>query len=89
VSGVITRSIGRLVNDSSPVRVLSNDWAARIPVSKRIVVPELPTFRMFDGGVKPREPRPSMLMVVSLFLRVPALEVFMVTPRFLRHESVA
>jgi hypothetical protein len=60
-----------------------------MPVSKRIVVPELPTLRMLDGGIKPCEPSPSMLMVVLLFLIVPALEVFMATPKFLRHERVA
>src|SRR5437667_6025386 len=42
VSGVITRAIGRRESDSSPMSSLVNSWPARIPLSIRIVEPELP-----------------------------------------------
>ena len=41
-SGSMTRRMGRRESDSSPIMVAVKGWAARIPASMRIVVPELP-----------------------------------------------
>ncbi len=41
-SGTMMRRIGRRCSESSPVIVARKGWAARIPASMRIVLPELP-----------------------------------------------
>src|SRR5438034_3134973 len=60
VSGVITRAIGRLESDSSPMSSLVNSWPARIPLSIRIVEPELPQ-SSDDPGADKRGPHPSIV----------------------------
>src|SRR5437763_16590902 len=57
VSGVITRAIGRLESDSSPMSSLVNSCPARIPLSIRIVEPELPQ-SSGDLGADKRGPHP-------------------------------
>ena len=57
-SGSIIRFMGRRQMDSSPVRVTSKSWAARIPQISRVVVPLLPQSRSSFGAVSPRSPLP-------------------------------
>ena len=60
-SGFATRSIGRCDSDSSPVSVASTPAPARIPRSRRIVVPELPQSSRPTGSRSPPSPRPRMM----------------------------
>jgi hypothetical protein len=79
-SGSMTRRIGRRDSDSSPIIVDVNGWAARIPASMRIVVPEFPASSGADGERNWRRPRPSIVTTWPLLL--------MSTPRPRRHVSV-
>src|SRR5947208_16738207 len=62
VSGVITRAIGRRESDSSPMSSLVNSWPARIPLSIRIVEPELPQ-SSDDTGTDKRGPHPLIVIL--------------------------
>ena len=57
------RRIGRRCRDASPVSTASNGWPARIPASRRMVVPELPASSPRAGGARPPSPRPATLTV--------------------------
>ena len=57
------RRIGRRRSESSPVIVLSNGWPARMPASRRMVVPEFPASSAVAPGRKPPSPRPAMVTV--------------------------
>ena len=59
-SGTMMRRIGRRLSEASPVSVVLNGWAARIPASMRIVLPEFPASSVPAGAANPRMPRPSM-----------------------------
>ena len=48
--GLAIRSIGRLEREASPVSLVSNGWAARIPESRRIVVPLFPQYTGSEGA---------------------------------------
>src|SRR5699024_10984567 len=60
--GSITRSIGRLFNESSPNKVVSNPVFDKRPINKRIVVPELQTFIVSVDDDKPSNPFPSTVI---------------------------
>ena len=66
VNGVITRSIGRLHSESSPVNTLSKGWPPSSPARSRMAVPELPTSRSLCGACNPRSPTPCMEISVAL-----------------------
>ncbi|MCY1438096.1 hypothetical protein D9M71_542800 [compost metagenome] len=59
--GLATRFIGRLDSEASPVRVVSNGWAASRPLSRRMEVPELPRYSGPGGGFRPCRPTPWMV----------------------------
>ena len=56
--GLATRSIGRRINDSSPIKRESNFCADNSPVNKRIAVPALPMSRSLPRRLRPRNPTP-------------------------------
>ena len=51
----MTRRIGRRASDASPSIVAVNGWAARMPVSSRIVVPELPASSAAGRRMQPAQ----------------------------------
>ena len=55
-SGSATRRIGRRVSEASPASSVSNGRPASSPISRRIVVPELPQSIGPAGAVQAREP---------------------------------
>ena len=57
-SGETMRPIGRRRNDPSPLRTDRNGNPASIPLSSRIVVPELPQSRTSAASARPARPRP-------------------------------
>src|SRR6187431_3194150 len=59
------RFIGRRDSDSSPKIVLEKGCPARIPLSMRIVDPELPASKEPFGACRPRNPRPCTLISSS------------------------
>ena len=63
VSGLMTRAIGRRESDSSPKSSLGNCWPARIPLSIRMVEPELPQFRGAEGALR----RPAVPVISIVF----------------------
>jgi hypothetical protein len=75
------RCIGREHNESSPVNVELKSCPARIPASKRIVVPLLPQSSAADGSHNPSIPTPVIMRE--------AWSRSIVTPSAARHESVA
>ena len=52
------RLMGRFCSESSPVRRVVNACPAKIPASRRIVVPEFPASSAFQLLFSPRAPRP-------------------------------
>ena len=52
------RFIGRFWMEASPVSVVSNFWAERMPEIRRVVVPLLPQSKTESGAVSPCSPRP-------------------------------
>ena len=60
-SGAITRRMGRLDSDASPIIVDANGCAASSPANMRMVLPELPQSSGPEGAAKPAAPRPSMV----------------------------
>ncbi len=81
VRGVITRSIGRRDNDSSPTISLEKFWAATIPLNMRMVDPEFPQSSALCGAAKVPRPCTSITLSPSGF-RVH------VTPNARMHSSV-
>jgi hypothetical protein len=57
-NGSITRCMGRERSDSSPVNVAEKFWPAKIPASKRMVVPLLAQSSSPLGARKPSLPTP-------------------------------
>ena len=57
-SGTVTRRIGRLLSEASPINTLSKRCAASKPASKRIPVPALPQSSGAALGCKPSMPTP-------------------------------
>ena len=62
-SGSTMRCIGRRRSEASPVMVVSNGRAARMPASRRIVVPELPASSFSCAGPSASTPRPPTVTV--------------------------
>ena len=56
-SGVMMRPIGRFRMEASPVKVLVNGWALRMPEIRRVVVPLLPQSKRPEGAMSLRMPR--------------------------------
>ena len=56
--GSITRAIGRLDSDASPVKATVIAWLATSPISRRVEVPELPMSSADSGCSKPPTPTP-------------------------------
>ena len=56
--GSITRPIGRLDNEASPNRVVVKGCPAKIPINKRMVVPEFPMSIDSVGWTNEWLPRP-------------------------------
>jgi len=75
------RCIGRERNESSPVNVDLKSCPARIPASKRIVVPLLPQSSGPDDSRSPSIPAP--------FIARAVLSPSIATPSAAKHESVA
>ena len=63
--GSMIRFMGRLFSDSSPERTDSNVCPARIPESRRVVVPLFPVSSISDGVASPWSPFPCMMTEVS------------------------
>ena len=57
-SGSITRPIGRLLSDASPMKVAVIGWLATSPASNRVEVPELPMSSAPAGWSSPPTPTP-------------------------------
>ena len=57
-SGSMTRCIGRLRSEASPVMKLVKGWLARMPESRRAAVPELPRSSTSAGSRPPPTPKP-------------------------------
>jgi len=57
-SGSVTRAMGRLRKEASPVSTLVNGCVASSPMSSRAPVPELPMSRTSSGSTRPPTPRP-------------------------------
>ena len=55
-SGRMMRCIGRRESDSSPKMRVGKGWAARMPLSMRMVEPELPASRSAAGARSPSRP---------------------------------
>ena len=75
------RCIGRERNDSSPVNVDLKSCPARIPASKRIVLPLLPQSSGPDGSRNPSIPAP--VIATAVLSRPIAM------PSAVKHDSVA
>lgn len=75
------RCIGRERSESSPVNVDLKFCPARIPASKRIVVPLLPQSSAVAGALIPPSPTP----VIAKALWSCSIE----TPNALKHDTVA
>ena len=58
VSGLMIRFMGRELSDSSPEREVENGCPARIPESRRVVVPLFFTCNVSEGAVSPCSPLP-------------------------------
>src|SRR5512143_1270423 len=69
-SGFTIRPIGRRRRYGSPVTIVTNGWAARIPDPIRIVVPEFPASMTSWGSASPRIPRPVTRRSVGEFSRM-------------------
>ena len=57
-SGVMIRFMGRFWMEASPVSSDTKSCPARIPEMRRVVVPLLPTSRVFVGALRPWRPFP-------------------------------
>src|ERR1700730_2681226 len=79
-SGSMIRAIGRDRKDASPVNVDSKFCPARIPASKRIVVPLLPQSSGPRGARNPSLPTP--------LIKRSAPSRTMETPSSVRHDNV-
>ncbi len=73
-SGVASRRIGRRVSEASPSSVVSNGCPASSPVSRRMVVPELPQSSACAAACRPRKPTPTTRACA------PAASTSMLTP---------
>ena len=60
MSGAVMRRMGRVDSESSPDSVTRMSHGARMPMSRRAVVPELPQFRGSSGCFGPFAPQPVM-----------------------------
>ena len=60
----MTRIIGRRVSEASPTSVEPNVCAERMPVRRRIVVPEFPQSSASFGARRPNRPVPVTFSVV-------------------------
>src|SRR6185436_8953319 len=69
LSGSVTRRIGRLRSEASPVSVAVNLWPPRMPSMSRAVVPELPQLRRVLGAVSRA---PDTVTFVSLIVETSA-----------------
>ena len=58
VSGVITRAMGLVLKELSPVRTERKGLPESTPVMSLIVVPEFPQSMIFNGSDKPCRPLP-------------------------------
>ena len=58
-SGSVTRRMGRLRSEASPVSTAPTPAPARMPKSKRAVVPEFPQSRMGSSAPEPERTAPS------------------------------
>ena len=58
-SGSVTRFMGRLRIEASPVRNVQNGWPASTPSRRRAIVPELPQSMTSSGSCRPPSPTPS------------------------------
>ena len=70
-SGSITRCIGRLRSEASPVMKLVKGWLARMPESRRAAVPELPRSSTSAGlaaaaDAEAADPPQALALVVDL-----------------------
>jgi len=64
-SGRVTRAIGRLVSEASPVKKLVIGWLATSPISRRTPVPALPRSSTRSGSASPPMPTPSTVQMPS------------------------
>src|SRR5437763_1283495 len=71
-SGSMTRRIGRLRSEASPVTKAVNGWVARMPSSSRAEVPELPRSSTSSGSPRPPTPTPSTCQRPSPVRSMPA-----------------
>jgi hypothetical protein len=76
----MTRFMGLFCREASPVSLEVNSWPARIPVSRRMVVPELPASRARQLPLSPCSPRPET--------RTASLSIFTSAPNALMQPSV-
>src|SRR5690606_28101698 len=81
-SGTVTRRIGRFESEASPTRVVSKDWPASRPASRRMPVPALPQSSGPSGARRPSRPTPCTM-------RLPGCGVSMDTPMRRKIVSVA
>ena len=84
-SGFITRPIGRLRMESSPVNTVLNVCPARIPEIRRMVVPELPTSMTLSGSARPCSPLPCTTIFSSVTSM--AMPILRKAPTVLRQSS--
>ena len=61
----MTRPIGRLCSEASPVKVVKNGCGARMPIMRRSVVPELPASMIVEASRSPCRPWPQTTRDVS------------------------
>ncbi len=57
-SGSVTRAMGRLLKDASPMKVAVIAWLAIRPISSRVEVPLLPMSSAVCGCSRPPTPTP-------------------------------